>query len=200
MDCRVRIARGCDCRKNWKYRETTATQVCSFQDMDIRYRLLREGECKGVLQQEPQSAVGKWTREGRRRGGGKEEMGAQASYRQTAVLSLWVHCGGSRLLGWLAPSIRDAWHGSHAPRQLFHPSTETGTFFRPRRPLAFVVLCAPLLVDGVCSCSGSQRSGNSTPFPPARALPLSSYRVPTLADATNLRAHLALRVLRRQSS
>lgn len=45
---RVGIPRGCDCWKNWKYRETAAAQVRGFQGTDIRYRIeLSEGEMQG---------------------------------------------------------------------------------------------------------------------------------------------------------
>ncbi|KAL0106987.1 hypothetical protein PUN28_015489 [Cardiocondyla obscurior] len=58
-------------------------------------------------------------------------------YRETIFMGAlrWF-----QTLGWLAPSIRDAWHGSHAPRQLFHPSSEASTFFLPRRPLALFLI------------------------------------------------------------
>lgn len=74
------------------------------------------------------------------KGGGYKRTLANGSIKFMGALR-WF-----QTLGWLVPSIRDAWHGSHAPRQLFHPSTETSTFFLPRRPLAFVFLRS-LLVD-----------------------------------------------------
>lgn len=42
------IPRECDCRKNWKCRETAAAQVRGFRGTDIRYRTeVRESEMQG---------------------------------------------------------------------------------------------------------------------------------------------------------
>lgn len=90
-------------------------------------------------------------------------------------------------LGWLAPSTGDAWHGSHAPRQLFHPSTGDRHVLPSSSACSPPCFRAPYWVDGY-SCSGNPPSLPSLPQLLCR--PAASFRqlsgVPTLADATNL--------------
>lgn len=116
--------------------------------------------------------------------GGGGVRAKRGGYRRTPANGSIKFMGALRwfqTLGWLAPSIRDAWHGSHAPRQLFHPSTETSTFFLPRRPLALFL--RSLLVDVAVAVEASVVT-----HPPFSHFPFPNYRVLMLADATNLSA------------
>lgn len=73
------------------YTEASKTRIYDIEP--------REGECKVVDEEDHRARGGS---RGGTVGCGVERKTVIGERRQTAVLSLWVHCGGSRLLAsWL---------------------------------------------------------------------------------------------------
>jgi len=111
-----------------------------------------------------------------RREGARDEEGR--GHRRAAANGSIKFMGALRwfqTLGWLAPSIRDAWHGSHAPRQLFPPPPSSGTGnVLPSFLVGSLAGVYPRSLSGRrCSCSGNPPS----PFPPPSFLELQNSSV-----------------------